>query len=414
MDREISHSLVQKRRFRNISLIILGLVLLTVVFFAFRKFLTTSLSRSTLRIAPVEVGIVENTFTAVGQVIPAFELVMTSPIRASIKQTLFSAGAKVQTGQAIVILDKALTQLEFEKLEGQLSLKRNGISKLQMQLDKELYDAEIENQIKTLTINRLRSQLEDTRRLFKVGGRTQEDVQQAENGLKIAELEKKQLENNLQYKRKSMESSVREVDLSAQIESKNLAELSHKLKMADIVADRPGVLTWVNDKIGSSVNEGDILARLADLRSFRIEGSASDVYANQVTTGLPVIVRINETDMRGMIVQVRPAVENNVVKFEVQLEDDKNSLLRPNMKVEIFIVTQRSPNTLRVANGPAFSGRQVQQIFVMENGVAKRREVEIGLSNFDFVEIKRGLKAGEKVIVSDLSRWEYLSEITLK
>lgn len=414
MDREISHSLVQKRRFRNISLIILGLVLLTAVFFAFRNFLTTSLSRSTLRIAPVEVGIVENTFTAVGQVIPAFELVMTSPIRASIKQTLFSAGAKVQTGQAIVILDKALTQLEFEKLEGQLSLKRNGISKLQMQLDKELYDAEIENQIKTLTINRLRSQLEDTRRLFKVGGRTQEDVQQAENGLKIAELEKKQLENNLQYKRKSMESSVREVDLSAQIESKNLAELSHKLKMADIIADRPGVLTWVNDKIGSSVNEGDILARLADLRSFRIEGSASDVYANQVTTGLPVIVRINETDMRGMIIQVRPAVENNVVKFEVQLEDDKNSLLRPNMKVEIFIVTQRSPNTLRVANGPAFSGRQVQQIFVLENGVAKRREVEIGLSNFDFVEIKRGLKAGEKVIVSDLSRWEYLSEITLK
>ena len=50
----------------------------------------------------------------------------------------------------------------------------------------------------------------------------------------------------------------------------------------------------------------------------------------------------------------------------------------------------------------------------MENGIARRREIEVGLSNFDYVEIKNGIRPGERVIVSDLSRFEHLREITLK
>ena len=82
-----------------------------------------------------------------------------------------------------------------------------------------------------------------------------------------------------------MRASLRETELGAQIESKNLQELQHKLTRADIVADRKGVLTWVNENIGSSVNEGEMLAKVADLGSFRVDGSCSDVYTDQVKTG---------------------------------------------------------------------------------------------------------------------------------
>nr|WP_290940066.1 efflux RND transporter periplasmic adaptor subunit [Haliscomenobacter sp.] len=130
--------------------------------------------------------------------------------------------------------------------------------------------------------------------------------------------------------------------------------------------------------------------------------------------GLPVIVRINETDLRGMITQIKPSVENDVVQFSVQLDDAQNAALRPNMKVEIFVVTSRAKQSVRVANGPAFNGKKRQNIFVLENGLARRREIEVGLSNFDYVEIKNGIRPGEKVIVTDLSRFEHLREITLK
>ena len=283
-----------------------------------------------------------------------------------------------------------------------------------MKLNKNLFDSEINDKIKLLNISKLRADLEDAKRLEKVGGGTKEDITRAENALKIAELEKQQLENDLSYNRQSMGASLRETELGAQIESKNLQELQHKLTMADIVADRKGVLTWVNENIGSSVNEGEMLARVADLGSFRIEGSCSDVYADQLKAGLPVIVKVNDTNLRGLITQVKPAVKDGVIGFVVQLDNAKNESLRPNMKVDVYVVTTRSPNTLRVANGPTFTGKRKQYVYVVDKDVAHRREVEVGLSNFDFVEIKNGLKPGEKVILTDMNQCENLEEITIK
>ncbi|HOY19802.1 MAG TPA: HlyD family efflux transporter periplasmic adaptor subunit, partial [Haliscomenobacter sp.] len=383
-------------------------------YYLLNQVLRTQVRQSEVRVAVAETGNVENTLTASGEVIPAFEQVLTSPIRASVKQVLLSPGAAVRPGQQILILDKSLSLIELDKLKDQLELKRNSVEKLKFQLEKESLDADLDNQIKGLSINRQKTELEDTRRLHKIGGRTQEDISRAENTLKIAELEKDKLENQVRYNRQSKNTNIRESELQVRIEENGLKELQHKLKMADLVADRPGVLTWVNDKVGTTVNEGEMLAKIADLQSFRIEGSASDTYAEQVQIGLPVIVRINETDLRGMITQIKPSVENDVVQFSVQLDDAQNAALRPNMKVEIFVVTSRAKQSVRVANGPAFNGKKRQNIFVLENGLARRREIEVGLSNFDYVEIKNGIRPGEKVIVTDLSRFEHLREITLK
>jgi HlyD family secretion protein len=170
--------------------------------------------------------------------------------------------------------------------------------------------------------------------------------------LKIAELEKKQLENDLKYNRESMSASLKETELGAQIEGKNLKELQHKLKMADIVADRKGVLTWVNENIGSSVNEGEMLAKVADLGSFRVEGSCSDVYADQVKTGLSVIIKMNEAVLRGQITQVKPAVKDGIISFVIQLDNARNESLRPNMKVEVYVVTNKSTRTFGWQTGP--------------------------------------------------------------
>ena len=78
------------------------------------------------------------------------------------------------------------------------------------------------------------------------------------------------------------------------------------------------------------------------------------------------------------------------------------------------MVTSRSAAAVRISNGPAFKGKRKQSVFVLERGnVARRREVEIGLTNFDWVEIKSGLQPGETVILTDLSEYEHLQEITI-
>jgi HlyD family secretion protein len=414
MDREVAPEYAKKERNRKWMIGLLVLVLLITGIYFFRKSISSSIDASKIRTGIVETGDVENTLSATGEIIPAYEQIITSPIRAGIKRVLLTPGTKINPGQAIIELDKSLTQIEFERFQDQLELKKNNIEQLRMKLDKNMFDAEISDKIKLLNISKLRADLEDTRRLEKVGGGTKEDVTRAENALKIAELEKQQLENDLSYNRKSMGASLRETELGAQIEGKNLKELQHKLKMADIVADRRGVLTWVNENIGSSVNEGEMLAKVADLGSFRVEGSCSDLYANEVKAGLSVVIKMNETVISGMITQVKPAVKDGVINFVIQLENARNESLRPNMKVEVYVVTNRSLKTIRVSNGPAFTGKRKQFVYVLRNGVAYRREIEVGLSNFDYVEIKKGLSPGEKVILTDMNQYEHLEEIEIK
>ncbi len=414
MDRVISPEFVRQKRNKTLLVAAVSAAAILLILILFRTVLKTSVEAAKIRTAVAETGSVENTLEAAGEVIPAFEQTIASPIRAGIRKVLLTPGTRVQPGEAIVELDKSMTLIEFEKMKDQLALKQNGIEQLRMKLNKDMYDAEINDKIKSLNINRLQAELEDTRRLLKVGGSTQEDVTRAENALRIAQLEKKQLENDLAYGRQSMGASLKESTLQAQIEEKNLQELARKIEMADIKADRPGVVTWVNEHIGSAVNEGDMLAKIADLGSFRVEGSCSDVYADQVKEGLPVIVKVNETGLRGTISRVKPSVQNGVVQFTVQLDQNSHASLRPNMKTEVFIVTNRVAKAVRVINGPAFKGKRKQVVYVLDGDVARRREVEIGLSNFDYVEIKSGVQPGEKVILTDLSEYQHLQEITLE
>ncbi|GAB4026078.1 efflux RND transporter periplasmic adaptor subunit [Spirosoma gilvum] len=415
MDRELAPEVVTRSRNKNLLVGVVAVIVVAVALTWTRDALKTSVEAEKIRLATAEVGPVENTLDATGEVIPAFEQIITSPIRASIRRVLLTPGTSVKPGQPILDLDKSLTEIELEKIKDQLELKRNGIDQLRMKLNKSLYDTEVNDQIKQLNISKLKAELDGVRRLQKVGGNTAEDVTRAENALRVAELEKKQLENDLTYNRQSMGASLRETTIQAQIEEKNLKELQHKLKQADIVADRPGVLTWVNENIGSAVNEGEMLAKLADLASFRVEGSCSDVYADLVKVGLPVIVKVNETSLRGQITQVKPAVKNGVVQFVIQLDDNRHTSLRPNMKADVFVVTDRTANAVRVPNGPAFKGKRKQFVYVLPKGsqVAHRQEVTVGLSNFNFVEIKQGIQPGEQIILTDLSKYEHLEEITI-
>lgn len=414
MDRALAPELVTRSRRKPWLISLLVVIGLLGAVAGMRTLLKTAIDAAKIRTAEVQTGPVENTLNATGEIIPAYEQTMTSPIRASIRRVLLTPGARVRPGQPLVELDKSLTRIEYEKLQDQLALKQNGIEQLRMKLDKNLYDADVNDQIKLLNINKLKAEVDDARRLLKVGGRTPEDVTRAETALRIAQLEKKQLENDLAYNRRSMGTSLRESQLQARIEGTNLKVLAQKLRQADILADRAGVLTWVNENVGSAVSEGEMLAKVADLGSFRVEGSCSDAYADQLRAGLPVIVRINEINLRGLITQVKPSVQNGTIRFAVSLDDSHHASLRPNQKVEVFVVTNRSPQAVRVANGPAFKGKRKQFVYVLSaDNVAHRREVEIGLTNFDWVEIKRGLQPGERVILTDLSEYEHLEQLTI-
>jgi HlyD family secretion protein len=414
MDTAIPEAVIVRRK-RKLVLILAGVLVLTALaVWGLRSSVRNSISLSSFTSASVQVGNIENTINASGEILPEFEQVITSPINAVIQKVLMDAGNKVQTGQSILTLDKSVTQMELEKLRFQLESRKNNIQKLQLELNKSFYDLKANDSIKQLRINSLEASLEDAKRLFKAGGGTRESIEQAQLNLKISQLEKKQLENEIKNKQQTMRMEMRESELSAQIQEKDLSELQRKLILADIVASRNGVVTWVNKNIGSTIREGESLVRIADLASYKVSGSIADSYSDQLHTGMPAIIRISETQLRGEIVNIHPSIQNNIVSFDIRLDEQDNKLLRPNMKVDVFLVTASKTNVMRVTNGAGFKGAGTQDIFIVKDGKAERRTVHTGMSNFDFVELKDNVKPGELVIVSDMSGYKNATEIMIR
>lgn len=413
MDQVIEQEVTARKRKKGI-LIGAGIVLaLVAAVWLLRASLKGSIARADFTTAVVQVGSVENTLNATGEVLPEFEEILTSPINASIKSVVMDAGNKVKAGQSILALDKSAAQTEFEKINFQMQSKRNEISKLRLDLDKSFFDIRSNNDIKQLRISSLTDAVENAKRLFKAGGGTREGIEQAELNLKVAQLEKKQLENEIKSKQQTMQIEIREAEIALAIQQNDQRELQRKLQLANIVATRSGVVTYVNKNIGATVREGDALARIADLGSFKVNASISDSYMDQLRTGMPVIIRTNEQQMKGHVQNVYPSVQNSIVSFDVQLDERNNKLLRPNLKVDVFLVTEVRARALRVANGPAFKGPADQDIFVLVGDKAQRRSVHIGLTNFDFVEIKSGVKPGDVVITSDMSEYKNTKELTV-
>ncbi|AMR32588.1 efflux transporter periplasmic adaptor subunit [Mucilaginibacter sp. PAMC 26640] len=414
MDQIIEQEVTARKRKKGIIIGAVAVLALVAAVWLLRSTLKGSIKRSEITTAVVQQGSVENTLNATGEVLPEFEEILTSPINASIKVVLKDAGTKVIAGSSILTLDKSAAKTEFDKINFQMQSKRNEISKLKLDLNKSFFDIQSNNDIKQLRITNLADAVENAKRLFKAGGGTREGIEQAELNLKVAQLEKKQLENEIKSKQQTMQIEIKEAEIALAIQENDQSALQRKLQLANIIATRGGVVTYVNKNIGATVREGDALARIADLGSFKVNGSISDSYMDQLRNGMPVVVRINDSQLKGHIVNVYPSVQNSIVSFDVQLDERNSKLLRPNMKVDVYPVTAVHAKTMRVTNGAAFKGPASQEIFVINGNKAERRSVHIGLINFDYVEIMDGVKPGDMVITSDMSEYKNVKELTIK
>lgn len=413
MDTDIEQQVSRMKKKRLIFTIGITVVIIAAAIFFMRSGLSASMSPSSFSTALVETGTIENTLNASGEVVPEFEEIISSPIIASIKSVIKNAGTSVNAGESIIALDKSATANELEKQKFQLESKKNNIHKLKLELDKSFYDIKSNNDIKQLRINSLSAEVENAKRLFKAGGGTQEDIDKAELNLKVAKLEKQQLENEIKSKQLTMQVEMRESEIEAAIQQNDLKALQNKLNNANILTTRAGVITWVNKNIGARVAEGEPLARIADLSGFKITGNISDNFLSELQEGMPAIVKINETQLRGKVTHVYPSIQNNIAQFDIGLDSQHTKLLRPNLKVDVFLVTSSKANVMLVANGAAFKGSSPMDIFVVQQGKALRRKIKTGMSNFDFIELMDNIRPGDKVIISDMKKYENVDEITI-
>ena len=415
MDRAISTTTQRRRQLRSWLLGLGALAALLAAGLGLRQVVQPSVRRIDMLTAPVETGNVDAALTAAGTIIPGREVVLTSPIPSTVRRVALAVGTRVRPGQTILELDKELAASTLAKLADEQLRNQNKNAQLRLTLARSLTDLQAQQQAQSLKVSSLQSALRDEQHLVAIGGGTAEAVRQADLNLRTARLEAARLGQQLANQRQASAADRRELSYTVSMQQRSIREQAGKLRQADISSQLPGVLTWVNDNLGATVQAGEALARVADLSRFRVRATISDAYADQLHPGDAVLVRLGPgTDLRGTVASISPAVEKGVVTFYATLQQAHHAALRANLRADVFVITRAHQGVLRLKNGPYYQGGQEQPVFVLAGGRAVRRVVRFGDSNTDYVQVLSGLRAGEEVVVSDTKAFTDTPELRVE
>lgn len=125
MDKNITEEVIRKKKRKGFFITSVIVILLVASVMILWASFSSTVKKQDITTAVVEIGNIENTISALGEILPKFEQVITSPINASIKSVAMDAGSSVKPGQSILSLDKQTTEMEYEKLKFQLEGKKN-------------------------------------------------------------------------------------------------------------------------------------------------------------------------------------------------------------------------------------------------------------------------------------------------
>jgi HlyD family secretion protein len=414
MDRPLDAGFLRQRLasrgLRVATIVVLSAATLTGA----RALMRPSVSRGRLRIGIVDEGSIEATVLASGTVLPEAEQVVSSPIDARVVSILRRAGARVAADEPILTLDASEPALALEKLKQNLSLKGNEQARSRIDLAGTLASLGSQVEIKKLQLETYDSSAERNRKLFAEGLVSEEVFRQAKLDAARTRLELLQVGETRSLALRSAAAQEDGLRLEMDTLKKEVQGAERQIRLATARATKAGVVTWVVPDAGASVKRGDVLARVADLSSYRVEATVADVHATSLRTGLPAVVSVNGTKLTGTVARVLPTVQNGAISVEISLDDRSNPVLKPSLRAEVELVLDRKEMALRVPRGVFPGTGLAPAVFVVRGDVAVRTAVTFGISNADSREVLAGLAPGDAVILSDMTDYQHLAKVTIR
>ncbi len=414
VDRALDESVVRARGRRRLLLAAGALLVGALVLGWGPSLLRPSVERARIRTSLVDVGPLETAISAAGRVLPEVEQVLTSPVEARVLKVRKRAGESVKAGETIVEIDLSQAQQAVAALDRDLALKRNEAERKRLALDSSLNNVEGRYESKRLDLDAKRAALERKRQLHAAGLVSVQELKEAELAFAQAAIELAQLDRSRGLERAANQAELEGLALEAAHLRSRRADAWRELERGSTRAEHAGVVTWTLTEEGATVRKGDPVARVADLSAFRVEGTVADVNAPRMALGLPVRVEIGELKLRGTVSAIDPTIRDGVMTFSVALEDKANASLRPNLRVDVFVLTQQRARALRVARGPFATGEGTLNVFVVRGARARRTQVKLGAASPTHLAVLEGLAEGDEVIVSDMTDYLHARQLRIR
>ena len=413
MDREISKEVRRRERMKfwtKWGSALLILILLVSVLF---RYLQPSLKITDLSLSTVDVGSIDISIGASGKVVPAFEEIINSPINSRILEVYKKGGDSVDVGTPILRLDLLSAETDYENQLNEVRMNELKLEQLRIQNKSKLSEMEMQLKVSRMELNRKAVELRNEQYLDSLGAGTADKVRQVELDYNVSKLKLEEDEQKFIHEAAVAEADFKVKELELSIARKTLVEARQTLEDAQIRAPRKAILTFVDNEIGAQVAQGEKVAVVSDLSHFKIEGEIADTYGDRIAAGSRAVVKIGNEKLPGIVSDLTPLSKNGVISFSVRLDKDNHRRLRSGLKTDVYILTAVKDSVLRIQNGSYYVGPGKYELFVRQGNELVRREVQLGESNYEQVEVLSGLQLGEAVVISDMGDYKNKRKIKL-
>jgi HlyD family secretion protein len=200
-------------------------------------------------------------------------------------------------------------------------------------------------------------------------------------------------------------------------EMRALAQLKQEqLDALKVRAGIDGVLVDLPLQVGQHVLPGTMLAKVVEPEHLMATLKVAETQARDVQIGELASIDTHNGLIAGTVMRVDPGVQNGTVTVDVKLTGELPKGARPDLSVDGTIDLERMDNVLYVGR-PAFGQENSTiSLFKLSPGGqgALRVPVKVGRASVNSIQIIEGLREGDAVILSDMSRWDNTDRVRIE
>ncbi|MGB5942396.1 MAG: efflux RND transporter periplasmic adaptor subunit [Leeuwenhoekiella sp.] len=323
---------------------------------------------------------------ATGSIVPREEVLIKPNISGIIEEVLVEAGEFVQEGDLIAKIKVVPNVSSLTSAKNSIASSRTAVETAKLNLDNQ------------------ESIYERQKALFDKGVVSANDFDQVQQSYNAAAQRYKQEQLNL--------TSVRQnYDIIKTGTTSGLGSAATTSVRATIT----GMVLEVPVKAGNQVieannfNDGTTIASLADVNKMIFEGKVDESEVGKITEDLPLEITVGAIENKkfdAVLDYIAPKgiAENGAIQFEIKgtLNKADTTFIRAGLSANASIILARADNVLAVKEALIQYDRKTQQPYVeVQTGDQEfeRRDVQLGISNGIYVEIKNGITADDQIKV---------------
>ncbi len=238
--------------------------------------------------------------------------------------------------------------------------------------------------------------------------------------LSQAKAEELATRQEVEQERVSIHSESARAQLAAQQAKVNQLQALYELKRSQVEglrvrAGMNGVLQSLAVEVGERVTAGTNLARVSDPTVLKGEIKIPETQAKDVQLGQVASTDTHNGVVAGHVSRMDPSAVGGTVTVDVALDEPLPPGARPDLSVEGTITIERLRDVLYVGRPAMGQANSKTMMFKLVKGgkEAIRVPVTLGRASVSTIEIVEGLKPGDEVVLSDMSRWDAFERLRL-